>query len=407
MKKNLPSWISIIIFLTLLIAPTLLYFFIGENTEEMLEEKRGLAELPERFSESFFTDLENWYNDHAPYRLTVITAQKQLAQNYNGYYRNRIRPVLSAYFTPSWYNEEYKRWAGLDVPYLAPMEDGLVEYGRDDWLYYNGENSTGFYRGNNLLDPEELPHWKDAFASLQKICDEKGIRLAYLIVPNKEQIYPEFMASYKIENLPKREEIIYEYMAQNGVPILYPLKDFLQLKTDRTIYLQQDSHWNQIGAYYAMTKVYELLGMSAPSLDDVQISQTVKRGNDLSNFTGYATDYLDYILSYKPEITCTAESLNDGRLEIFTSSAGTGHNMVLIGDSMRDYNKDFYARDFDKSTVLFRTELEDPVVTRELLDMKAGDVLLIQITERHDEAILDVTRYLLSLLADQTSGNGS
>lgn len=400
MKTNFISQLSILLFALLLILPTLLYFTIGENTDQTLEEKRSLTEFPDHFDENFFNDLESWYNDHAPYRITMITLQKQLAQKYNGFYRNRIHPILSASFTPDWYNEEYKQWAGVSMPYLAPMEDYLVEYGRDDWLYYNGDNSTGFFRGNNLMDPDELPHWKDAFASLQKLCEEKGIRLAYLIVPNKEQVYPEYMASYKIENLPKREERIYQYLAESGIPVLYPLEDFKELKADRTIYFQQDSHWNQIGAYYAMTKVYELLGMPAIPLNEVQISQTTKRGGDLSNFCGYAAEYPDYTITYKPEVTYTIESHNDGRLEIFTSSAETENNLILIGDSMRDYNKDFYARDFKKSTILFRSELEDPIVTNVLLDMKAGDVLLLQITERHDEAAYNVTQYLLERLKD-------
>ena len=398
MKTNIFSRLSILLFILLLILPTLLYFTIGENTAQTLEEKRSLAEFPDHFDENYFNNLESWYNDHAPYRISLITLQKQLAQKYNGFYRNRIHPILSASLTPDWYNEEYKQWTGLNTPYLAPMEDYLVEYGREDWLYYNGDNSTGFFRGNNLLDPDELPHWKDAFASLQNLCEGKGIRLAYLIVPNKEQVYPEYMASYKIENLPKREERIYQYLAENHIPILYPLEDFKELKADHTIYFQQDSHWNQIGAYYAMTKVYELLGMPAIPLNEVQISETTKTGGDLSNFSGYATQYPDYLITYKPEITFTTESYNDGRLEIFTSSAETENDLVLIGDSMRDYNKDFYARDFKKSTILFRSELEDPIVTNALLEMKAGDVLLLQITERHDEAAYNVTQYLLELL---------
>lgn len=398
MKTKLFTCISIALFVLLLTVPSLLYFTVGENTDQALDEKRELAEKPGHFDENYFHDLETWYNDHAPYRITLITLQKQIAQKYNGFYRNRIHPVLSAAMTPDWYNEAYKQWIGLDLPYLAPLEDYLVEYGREDWLYYTGDNSVGFFRGNNLLDPNELPHWRDAFASLKGLCAKKGIRLVYLIVPNKEQVYPEYMASYKIENQPKREEIIYQYMAENYIPILYPLKDFRELKANHTIYFRQDSHWNQIGAYYALAKVYELLGIPVVPLNEIQIRETVKKGGDLSNFSGYATDYPDYTLQYKPEITYTTESLNDGRLEIFTSNAETKQDLVLIGDSMRDYNKDFYARDFKKSTILFRTELEDPVVTEALLDMKEGDVLLLQITERHDEAILNVTRYLLDLL---------
>ena len=208
-KKDIISLITAALFLLLLTVPTILYVTVGENTDEVLEEKRTLAELPAEFHNDYFRDLETWYNDHTPYRMTLITFLLEQSQKYSAFYRNEIRPVLSALFTPAWYNEAYKEWTGLDQPYLVPMEDYLVTYGREDWLYYTGENSVGFFTGNNLLAPEVMEQWKDAFLALTELCREKGIRLVYMVPANKEQIYPEYMASYHIENLPKREEIIY------------------------------------------------------------------------------------------------------------------------------------------------------------------------------------------------------
>ena len=66
MKTNIFSRLSILLFILLLILPTLLYFTIGENTAQTLEEKRSLAEFPDHFDENYFNNLESWYNDHAP-----------------------------------------------------------------------------------------------------------------------------------------------------------------------------------------------------------------------------------------------------------------------------------------------------------------------------------------------------
>ena len=404
MQKKLSSLITVVLFLIMLTAPTLLYFTIGENTENALDEKRALAGMPECFHNAYLQDIEKWYNDHAPYRISLITFLLEQTQKYSAAYRSKIRPALSALMTPSWYNEEYKQWAGIKEPYLAPMEDYLVNYGREDWLYYTGDNSIGFFTGSNLLDPEEMVKWGEAFQELQKCCEAKGIRLVYFVPPNKEQVYPEYMASYRIENLPKREEIINEYMQQKGLPFTYGLEVLKSHKTDRTIYYKQDSHWNEIGAFAATMKIYEMLGMPVTALEDIEVRNTEKTGGDLSNFCGYATTYPDYDVIYKPEVSYTFESYRDGYIEIFHSDSENEHNLVLIGDSMRNGNKDYLARDFRQSTILFRNYIEEPEVTEALLALKEGDVLLLQIGERHDQAIYDVTQYLLGLLQEQ-NGN--
>ena len=401
MKKNLISTITISLFLILLILPTLLYAVIGENTEEALEEKRELTSFPKGFRNNWFKDFEAWYNDHAPYRISLITLQLETTQKYSAFYRGRILPGLSQLFTPDWYNDEYKKWTGLDLPYLAPMEDYLVNYGRDEWLFYTGDNSVGFYTGSNLLAPEDMEQWKDTFAAFRDLCEEKGIHLLYVITSNKEQVYPEYMASYRIKNLPKREQIIARYMAENDIPFIYLQPDMAANKDKYRVYFQQDSHWTVVGAFIGAMKVYETLGMPVTPLEDVTIINTEKTGGDLSNFSGFATTYPDYQLIYKPEISYTVESFNDGNIEIFHSDSPSEHDLILISDSMRDYNKDYYARDFRQSVVLFRHEYEDPIVTEAVLSLKEGDTLLFQVGERHDESVYNMTRYLLDLMQNE------
>ena len=64
-KQFFPILLSLI-FIIMLVLPTILYFAIGENTDKVLDEKRELIEFPTKFSNKFFSDLELWYNDHAP-----------------------------------------------------------------------------------------------------------------------------------------------------------------------------------------------------------------------------------------------------------------------------------------------------------------------------------------------------
>ena len=53
---------------------------------------------------------------------------------------------------------------------------------------------------------------------LQELCDEKGIQLQYIILPNKELVYSEYMPSYTIANSKRRTETFVEYVEQHSRP---------------------------------------------------------------------------------------------------------------------------------------------------------------------------------------------
>ena len=387
MKRSIPS---IILFLIILYVPSLLYFTRGEDAEGLLDEKRELSTLPQEFHNNYFSLFEDYYNDHAPYRLSMITFEKKTRQKLGGIYRNYFHPWLSAVFEPRWYNE--------DEAFLAPLEEDRVIYGRNDWLFYTGDNSIGYYKGNNLLSEEELSVWVETFFSLKQLCENRGIQLVFAAGPNKEIVYSEKMPSYNIENIPRREERIASTMQTNGLIYVYPLEALLAGKDKFETYYQQDTHWNNVGGFIAVMEIYRFLGIPTTELVSSMITTSERTGGDLSNFCGYATSYPNYTVTYKPEITYSVETYNDGRLEVFSSTCRNGRTIIVISDSFRNACKEYFTKDFEKVVVLHRSMVEDELVMKAVRELKEDDVLLIMPVERYDNSSPQMARLLTDML---------
>ena len=402
MKKQIFPVLLSFIFISLLFIPTILFFTIGENTNKALDEKRTLTEFPTKLSNRYFSELERWYNDHAPYRISLITFQKKLNQSYSASYRNNIHPFVSEILTPLWYKSaDYQLRFESELPFLAPIEDGRVVYGRDKWLFYLGDNSLGYYKGTNCLTEESMSERKSAFQELNNICKDRGIKLVIFSAPNKEQVYSEKMPSYYIETELKREILFRDYMQDSGVLFLYPLEELIAGKNKYDTYFQQDTHWNSVGALVGITEIYKALGMPLASLQDTDVDITERTGGDLSNFCGYKSVYTDYSVKYKPGISFSREVYEGGYLEKYFSSADTDAKLVMISDSFREACKNFLTKDFSESTIMHQDQLENEMAIDALRNLKDGDVLLLLRVERYDDGLFHAAKKITEILKNE------
>ena len=283
----------------------------------------------------------------------------------------------------------------VDNSYLAPEYGGGAIYGRRDWLFYSGDNSEGYYRGTNLLSVEETGAWRDSFAALDRVCREKGIDLVIMTAPNKEQMYPEYMPTYKVETQTKRQDAFLSYMnAFSSVRYIYPKAELNTTKIFYDVFYKQDTHWNALGGFTGAMAVYRALGLATTNVFELDVTERTREGGDLSNFSGYKTTYRDWSISYKPEIKTTVEyyenhvTSSPTELSQFHAEGAlyADKKLVVLGDSFRHALSGVMSKDFGKSTFAHRKELdfETPVVMEALRELGAGDVLLLMAVERYD-----------------------
>ncbi len=237
------------VFMLILVAPVLQMKF---NWFPVLEsaEKRTLAKKPElAFDPEYPVQYETYFNDHFGFRNYLV------------------------------------RWgADLKTKVMrSSTHPELVQFGRNDWLYYNRLDGKIFksYTRTNLLPDSVLRAVGAKWEKNRSRYEALGAKYLRGFWPNKHSIYedylPRVMKAQIQDTIPRVDQII-RYLQQTGSPValtdvrgeLRRLKDSVQL------YHKFDTHWNNFGAFVAYREFFkqhaEELGMPPKSIDDFDIT---------------------------------------------------------------------------------------------------------------------------------------
>lgn len=287
------------------------------------------------------------------------------------------------------------------LDYLNPVIINSVIIGRDDWLFYSGDNSIDYYRGTNIADDNYISSLKTALNNLNNSCKSRGAELRVLIGPNKEQIYPEYLPSYTTVNSygNKRTDRIVDYFkATTDISYIYPLYDMFANKTNGDLYKKQDTHWNYRGAFIAYKQFMKSINREAA---EVTYNEYTDSGGDLANMSGKKTSYTNWNCTYRPEVKYKYTNVLNDQYEYTNNNESAPGRLILFGDSFRNHFKFFAYRDFNETQVFSRDyRYQNNDAKNVVKTLHEGDVLLIIAVERFDYTIIytasDLNTYLNS-----------
>ncbi len=280
----------------------------------------------------------------------------------------------------------------VDTSYFPlRVENNYTVMGRNDWMFYRGDASLTYYTGENIMDESLMDSRISQMEELKALCDEQGKKLVYMIIPNKEIVYSEYMPTMDIVNEKRRNDVFYEYAKEHSdINIIYPLAELKNAKMYYDTYYRYDTHWNEFGAYVGTMALYEALGMETMDISQADATESemivyglvLTGGMPLENYYG-ATDYL---IDYKPGIAIDTEDGEKdyifGYSSVYKSTAQTGNDesMVFIGDSFREWMVKYLSKDFDNFCMVQREDIK--LVEDEIRD---ADVIVLSAVERYDE----------------------
>lgn len=247
-------------------------------------ENRPLNELPS-LSDTSLSDysdkFEGYFNDHIPFRNQLISLN------------NKINYYL----------------------FKATLGDQVL-IGKDGWLFIKDKmqgNAIANYTGEDALSDEELSQIADNVVRNKAYLESQGMEFVVMIAPNKSRIYSEYMPDY----LGEPNEVyavlqIVDYLKTNtDVRVVYNYDALMDAKSqlesrDISIYHKVDTHWNNVGAYVGAADLLHELGVSVPSVADVNIEAVANGDADLAGMLHMKGDFINtennYIVSgYKAE----------------------------------------------------------------------------------------------------------
>ena len=260
-----------------------------------------------------------------------------------------------------------------DIHVFGEVTSDAVLMGRDGWMFYKlkgeMEDSIADYQGTNHYSEEEL----ERFATLLKQADSnlasKGMRLIFYMVPNKEQVYSEYMPwSVKVVHEQSKADLLYAYLRENtDCVVYYPLDEFRKAKDDWCqIYRKYDTHWNDMGAFMAAQMLIQDIDGEAFTPESYRAYDIDQRGTfsgDLATMLNLQKYYDDdpflKVSGYREDVSFEMDYQNEHETVTHYSSdaAGKAGKVLICRDSFGVHMAEYFARNYPDVTLMdYRTE---------------------------------------------------
>ncbi len=292
----------------------------------------------------------------------------------------------------------------VDPSYFPPrLFNNITIEGRDNWLFYYGDDSVSYYQGGNIMSESQMADWLSVMEQLQRICDEKGIQLQLMLMPNKEIVYSEYMPSYTVYDQYRRSQRFADYVHENSdVNFIYPLEELLAAKPYWQVYYKHDTHWNSAGAFIGTQALYGALGMPTTNLLDLPFSEQNRVGGDLISLGGLSNSYgrdTEYSIPYRSDVnvlSSVGDRQGSGTLHTTSDSENDKH-FVMLSDSFRISMIPFLEKDFSECTITHRDNIGQSDVNNAIKD---ADILVLAAVERYDYQLIDAARRCIEILSE-------
>lgn len=339
LRSRVPAVVTvngISIFLLVLALPLLKsVFYLPDGPE--LGEKRRLKPKPEfRFDSPFefarcFTP---YYSDHFALRNHLV------------YMNNLLKVKLFG---------------------ISPSPGVLV--GKKNWLFLHKQNrrpsTVDYFRALSPLTAKQLDDWKQRLEKRRDWLGRRGINYLFVVVPNKNTIYPEYMPDrIRRVNPVSRMDQLLEHLGQNStVPFIDLRPALLEAKTHDPVYSATDTHWNDFGAYIAHREIIQYIsrhfetfaGMTPLPLSRFKLEKVDRSGGDLAIMLSLQKDVLrEDMIRLTPVFPQRARLFSMPNISRFIRQSRTEHpalphpKVVMVHDSfykkLRPYLSELFPR---------------------------------------------------------------
>ncbi len=339
--------VAVVIFLAVLVAPSIIWFgFLNDEHKENLEN-REMASFPEISQtgwDAFFSSVDSWFMDNAPFKNEAVSLKNT-----------------------------------IDIALFNHVDSSNVIYGKNGWLFYKSVsdgNPLAEYKGQLSLSNEVMEEYANLYRKAESNLALQDISLYQIVAPNKEITMSEYMPDeIKVVAETTRTKQLENYLHALGITSFDYLSDDITKDGGYPFY-KLDTHWNWYGAQQGYSRFLTMIGSENTTSSNAELVLTERNKGDLSTMLSME---MDEPFSYEAaqEFKYNEEILISGYLKIFESTIDNpdSRNVLLIGDSFREGLEYFFAQDFNSTVAVHRDKLNSDEY--ESLDFKPNIVVII------------------------------
>ncbi|MEN6627064.1 MAG: hypothetical protein ABFD69_12640 [Candidatus Sumerlaeia bacterium] len=180
--------------------------------------------------------------------------------------------------------------------------DGRVIIGKEGWLFVNaGGGLLDTYRGAKPFSADELVRYQLGLEERAGWLARRGIKYVFFIAPDSYDVYPEYLPD-RVRRAGGRERVdqLIDFLeAQTDLSIVDLRRTLRDAKQAGRLYHKTDTHWNELGAYFAYSQVQAEIARLLPasgapsSLADFDTSVSLTQGKDLARNLGLQDKFME------------------------------------------------------------------------------------------------------------------
>ena len=241
--------------------------------------------------------------------------------------------------------------------------------GEAGWLFTGEEQMVDHFLGLARFTPAQLQAWQALLEKRRNWLAQRGIKYLFVIPPDKQTIYPEFLPAWLRNAAPTNRETkldqFLQFMKEHSTVAILDLRPpLIAAKTSAPTYLKNDTHWNLFGGFVACQAVIKTLTEQFPELpplrtEDYRWSNAPATGGDLARIVGSAEPEQNFF-TFRPDPSLPALQTQEnpafksnwGIKTVFTvdnPSAAVRRKVVVFHDSFGEAWRPFLAQSFERA----------------------------------------------------------
>lgn len=298
-----------------------------EEGAEIFFEWEGMVVGTAISSEGVFMAELNFKTDESPYRVNVYAK----AEN-----KGFSEPTQKRLFFKTNIDE---------------LAQDIVRFGTNGWLFFT--NTEPQYTNNEKLNDKIISSITNrAKNKVDWLKNNKDAKLIYLLAPNPNDIYSEYMPSTIVKGDQSLMTQVGAALSEGGATVI-DLRDIMMAhkNDDFDLYHKTDSHWTEYAGYFAYKELFDVIAKDFPAaaprpIDDFEFVRVERDAGDLYYDLGlsvsdlqikttFANEKFDTGVDIEKYLSPTASRINERTMELMEFSSGdeSKPNLFIMRDS--------------------------------------------------------------------------
>ncbi len=274
--------------------------------------------------------------------------------------------------------------------FLLPNQgNDKVLIGKDDWLFYKGDNSVANFQNLHNFSESQMSKIRDYLSDIDAWCKRNGKQFVFLIAPDKNKVYGEFYPKSITKTNPddkSRAHQLVEYLKQNSdVKVIYPL-DILLDNKNHLLYYKNDTHWNEMGAYIGYKEIMKALNL--PALDITETDTKKFENGDLYKMYSDNLKPDTKTVYTIPKLHSTAKCDESNEKEIYCTNDKNKKSAIVFRDSFTVALLPYISNTFNKTAAYWRYDIT--AADLKYIQQNA-DVVILEVVERYVPRLTNFT----------------